>query len=308
MCHEDVVLKYQSAVKPRAGLEMQDGLAIAAGSGQIRLKWHRLRRTAGDPEFGVQAMIDGFRLGASMELDLRVRGDGGFAVLHDPTLERETDGLGLVCDLGAQDIARLSYRAMPRPVLVSEDLAGLIPSAHPDALLQFDMKDDLAGIGQRGLDHLAEHFGTGTSPLIFSGADPDLIAAIGARLPCARRGIDPTDRLVDLFKADSVGQVEAALRAEIRGKTEPDTVYLSWELLLHARPLGLDLVALCHAEGVKVDAWTFSPQDRANGLSASEWLDFRALVALQPDQITTDDAIAIAKAWALPAPEVARFV
>lgn len=287
---------------------MQDGLAIMTDKGEVRLKWHRLRQRVSDPEFGATVMAKGFRLGASMELDLRVRADGGFAVLHDDTLERETDGHGLVRDQTAQSLAALSYTADPRPLLLSENLAALMPSAHPSALLQFDMKDDLAAIGARGMDHLAEHFAASGSPLIFSGACLDLIAVIGQRLPNAKRGIDPTDRLVALIETGRLAEVETALIAEIRGKTTPDMVYLSWELLLYARPLGLDLVALCHAEGVRIDAWTFTPHDADKGLSATEWMDFRALVALQPDQITTDGAIVMATAWAARMPTAADFV
>lgn len=86
------------------------------------------------------------------------------------------------------------------------------------------------------------------------------------------------------------------LTAELRGATAPDTCYLSWELVLEAQARGLDLVALCHAEGVKVDAWTFTIADPA-GFSDAEWGQFSALMALGPDQITTDEAIATEAAW-----------
>ena len=84
---------------------------------------------------------------------------------------------------------------------------------------------------------------------------------------------------------------------ELHGPTQPDTVYLAWELLLRAHRAGLDLVALCQAEGMRVDAWTFTPADPAAGLSATESQDFADLMALQPDQITTDDAMALEKHW-----------
>ena len=58
------------------------GLQISHLGHVIRLKWHRLRRSIADPEFGAAVMADGFRLCASMELDLQVRADGGFVVLH----------------------------------------------------------------------------------------------------------------------------------------------------------------------------------------------------------------------------------
>ena len=60
---------------------MANGTSILLEGRPTRLKWHRLRRSMRDPEFGTAVMTAGFALGASMELDLRVRGDGGFVVL-----------------------------------------------------------------------------------------------------------------------------------------------------------------------------------------------------------------------------------
>ena len=242
-------------------------------------------------------MIEGHRLGASMELDLRVRADGGFVVIHDNTLDRETDGAGPVADRKADELAGMRYRQSQRPLILSEHLAGLLPAAHPSAILQFDMKDDLARIGVRGLDHLTDLFGISANPIIFSGDCLNLIEALADRLPHVPRGIDPTDRLVDMLRSRSLAATEAALTCDLRGGTSPDTCYLNWRLLLKARRRGLDLVALCHSEGVKVDAWTYTPAAPSRGFSKIEWTEFRAIMDLSPDQITTDEAVATEAAW-----------
>jgi glycerophosphoryl diester phosphodiesterase len=264
---------------------------------RTRLKWHRLRRSMSDPEFSAEVMAEGFRIGASMELDLQVRADGGFAVLHDETLERETKGQGRVADLDGAALSVIPYRQQTRPLILTEELADLLPKAHPEALLQFDMKNDLAQIGLRGVAHLADHLADRAGAIIFSGACLDLIQALGQALPGARRGIDPTDRLLDLWRLEGPRVVEAALLAELRGGTDPHMVYLQWEMVLALAVQGLDLVALAQAEGVAVDAWTHRLTQPDMGFTEAEWPAFRALMALGPDQITTDEAVATEAAW-----------
>jgi glycerophosphoryl diester phosphodiesterase len=276
---------------------MTDGIMIAMEGHPTRLKWHRLRRSMADREFGTAVMSAGFALGASMELDLRVRGDGGFVVLHDDTLERETTGAGLVSDWTGDALGAITYRQSGDALVLSEKLAAIMPSAHPEALLQFDMKDDLDAVGSRGIDHLADHFGGIRCPIIFSGGSTELIRALAERLPHIPRGIDPTDRLVAIGLRRGIAAVEAALAAELQDETGPDTCYLNWELVLECQRRGLDLVALCHAEGVRVDAWTYNLSDPAGGFTDAEWGDFRLLMSMRPDQITTDESRATEAAW-----------
>jgi glycerophosphoryl diester phosphodiesterase len=279
------------------GSVMAKGISILSEGRQTRLKWHRLRRSMTDPPFGTEAMAAGFALGASMELDLRVRGDGGFVVLHDETLDRETTGAGRVADLAGAVLASMTYRQSGSTLVLSEGLAAMLPSADPGGLLQFDMKDDLDAVGPRGIDHLADHFGSVQSPIIFSGGSTALIRALAERLPHIPRGVDPTDRLVDIGTRQGLAVAEAALVAELRDGTEPDTCYLNWELVLECHRRGLDLVALCHAEGVKVDAWTYNLSDPQAGFTDTEWDEFRLLMSLRPDQITTDEPCATEAAW-----------
>jgi glycerophosphoryl diester phosphodiesterase len=276
---------------------MVGGLSVTHRGQRTLLKWHRLRRSRSDPEFGAAVMAEGFRIGASMELDLRVRADGGFVVIHDENLARETTGNGAANAHTAAGLAGVIYRQSQCPVILSEHLAGMMPLAHPNALLQFDMKDDLATVGPRGIDHLIDLFGQTCSPIIFSGGCADLIRTLAQRLPHLPRGIDPTDRLVEIAMVQGLAATEATLVSELRAGTDPDTCYLAWELLLEAAGQGLDMVALCHAEGVKVDAWTYTLADPLAGFSSREWTQVQALMDLCPDQLTTDEAVATEAAW-----------
>lgn len=281
--------------------ETPQGLSILSHGTVTRLKWHRMRRSMADPVFSLSSLRAGLALGASLELDLRVRADGGFAVVHDATLDRETTGTGPVATLTLADLATIAYddggTESARPLVTSEDLSTALKTADPGALLQLDMKDDLEAIGEKGIDHLAGLFGVAPVPIIVSGGDPDLIAAIGRRVPALLRGVDPTDRLVAAFRSEGHDAVTRTLAAELAGPTDPDTVYLAWELVLAARAEGLDLIGQVHAAGRKVDAWTFTLAAPDEGFSEQEWTAFSALLALGPDQITTDEPIATERAY-----------
>lgn len=278
-------------------LQDAQGLEISFAGHRTRLKWHRLRRRFSDPLFSADVMAEGFSAGASMELDLRVRADGGFVVLHDEVLEGETDGHGPIAGKDRADLQDIRMQEGRRPLVFSEDLSAMLQSAHPDALLQFDMKDDYEAIGEKGVEHLSAYFRNLSASVIVSGSSLELIVAVREKLPYLRRGIDPTDKLAEIYQAQGLMAVERELVADLRGPTEPDTIYLHWQLILDAAGKGLDLIALCHSERKLVDAWTFTLDDPDNGFSETEWSDFSALMALKPDQVTTDEALAMERAW-----------
>ena len=273
------------------------GLQIVFEGHATLLKWHRLRRRMADPLFSAEVMAEGFKAGASMELDLRVRADGGFVVLHDEELEGETTGHGLIAEKSLAELRGLRMKDGDRPLLYSEDLAAMLQSAHPDALLQFDMKDDYEAIGQKGIAHLAEHLQRISASVIVSAGSLELILAVKEKLPHLRRGIDPTDKLGNIYRAEGWKAVERELLADLRGPTEPETIYLYWPMLRDAAKAGFDMIALCHSEGKQVDAWTFTLKDPDGGFSDAEWANFSALMTLRPDQVTTDEAPAIERAW-----------
>jgi glycerophosphoryl diester phosphodiesterase len=229
-----------------------------------------------------------------MEIDLQVRADGGFAVLHDDDLSGETTGHGPVAQATAQDLGGLRLLRLGRAPMTSEELAGMLGQAHPAAVLQFDMKNGLAEVGPAGIAHLATHVADKAAGLIVSGASEPLIAALAQAIPGLRKGYDPTDELIAL---EAAAAVERRLLACLPHPVKPDMVYLQWEFLLWMAGKGLDMVALAQAEGVAVDAWTHAMADPGAGFSGAEWDRFAALLALGPDQITTDAPLATEQAF-----------
>lgn len=282
------------------------GLSILHDNRRVMLKWHRLRRRRADPLFGAGNLALGLQLGASMEVDLRVTADGDFAVLHDDVLDDETDGIGPVAIHKRPALAGLHYddAGVPgvarhgRRLLFLDDLIALLRDAQPQALLQLDIKDDLATIGAKGLGRLADALQGDGLPVIVSGDCNDLILALGQRLPNVARGLEPSFRLMDLFARGDVKGAEALLRAELAGSVQPRMVYLHWTMVLDALDAGLDLVAICRGQGRQVDAWTFTPANPAEGFTETEWHAFSRLLELGVDQITTDEAVATEAAYA----------
>jgi len=312
------------------------GTSIIHDGRPVALKWHRLRRKRADPLFGADVLADGLRLGASMEIDLRVTADGDFVVLHDEVLDEETNGRGPVVGQTRAALAGLSYNdaGVPggphesRPLAFLDQLAALLGDAHRDAVLQLDVKDEFEAVGQRGIDrfvstleslasgrpspgpspYLSPQAGRGVAdvaphalgksqlPLIVSGDSSELILAIKARLPQIAHGIEPSFRLMELFHKGDARGAVALLSAELAEQPRPQTVYLNWQLVLGALEKDIDLVAICRDAGKKVDAWTFTLADPA-GFSDQEWRDFSRLLALGVDQITTDEAVATERAY-----------
>ena len=267
---------------------------------RVALKWHRLRTCGTDPVFGVDMLHRGLELGASMEIDLRVTADGDFVVLHDETVDRETSGSGKVAAMARDQLALLSYddqEACGRKLLFVEELPALLSAVHGDALLQFDMKDDFAAIGDRGLATLSRYFGGSGTRLVASGECARLISCFRECLPEFGRGIDPSERLADCLCGSRGHDPGRLLASEIRGPTEPGFVYLAWQLILAADQRGLDLVGVCHDHGIKVDAWTFNLADPQHGFSDKEWSHLLRLLELGVDQITTDEATATEDAY-----------
>lgn len=234
-----------------------------------------------------------------MEVDLRITREGGFAVLHDGTLDRETDGTGPVRERMSEEIRALHYwgAGAPRPVLLAGDLAQQLGPGHPEARLQLDMKDEFSAVRQSGVERLATFFEGCESKLVVSGDSTELTLAISERLPGIMRGLEPSFRLLDLYRAGRKSELAGQLVTELKGPIRPHIVYLWWELILPAKADGIDLIGICHDHGALVDAWTFNPADPEAGFSDEEWERFSTLLELGADQITTDEAIATERAY-----------
>jgi len=265
-------------------------IAIVASDGhRTLLKWHRARRKGSDPAFTGRRILEGMQAGASVEVDLVGHSDGGFAVLHDLTLDRMTTGTGPVRDATAAELRGLHLRAnngtpLPEKVMLLEDLAVLLAGRclHPEALLQLDFKEDAASLTPRSVETFAQALSGIASHFVLSSGDAEAVSLLTAATPGLRIGYDPCHmgaiaRLKDSrdyagFTADALAAVPGA-----------EWIYLDHELVLFAADDGADLIAPFQAAGRRVDCYTIRRADAA-GVDRA-----RRLLALRADQITTDD-------------------
>ena len=260
------------------------------------LKWHRARRHGSDPVFTGRRILEGMAAGASVEVDLVVHGDDGFAVLHNLMLEAETTGLGLVRTTPAAALRTLFLRDNAgRPtadrVMLLEDLAALIArdGALPEALLQLDFKEDAAALTPRAVATFARALAASPRRFILSSGDAEAVHRLAAGVPDLRVGYDPChEGAIARLKATRAypGFVADALAAA----PDAELIYLDHSLVLLADDDGFDLVAAFQAAGRRVDAYTI-PRADAAGLAAA-----RRLLDLRVDQITTDDPEALGAA------------
>ena len=85
------------------------------------------------PENSLASLKEAVRLGAHMiEFDLRESGDGEILVFHDKTLERMTDGTGLVRDFKVDELKKFRLRC-PRTGALTEERIPTLREAQPSA-------------------------------------------------------------------------------------------------------------------------------------------------------------------------------
>ncbi|MFN4010573.1 MAG: glycerophosphodiester phosphodiesterase [Pannonibacter sp.] len=286
---------------------LDTGISLAAARAAVALdrdghrtwlKWHRGRIQPLDAEFGPARISLGMRLGASVEIDLTAHAGGGFAVLHDETLERSTTGSGRVRDTQPDALRQLFLRdgtgaATDQHVMLLSDLAALVAgeTAHPDAVLQLDMKDTSATITPADIDAFVRDVAPVARHMLLSGGDPVAIAALSEAIPDLGIGHDPCHDAVmlDLLRGgDDRRFVADALTASPRATM----IYLDHRLVLAAADRGENLAARFQDAGRKVDAYTI----REIGPETRPLVE--QLLALGVDQITTDDALGLSAAFA----------
>jgi glycerophosphoryl diester phosphodiesterase len=274
---------------------MADGIAIVRGGHRTLLKWHRARKQAGDLPFTGERIIEGLRLGASVEVDLVKHADGGFAVLHDFSLDRDTTGTGPVAAAPAATLRQLVLRdGEGRPtshqVMLLEDLCALLAdntAFAPDGIVQLDLKEEADGaIGPREIEGFSRAVGPVAAHFILSGGSAENVERLAVAVPGLAAGFDPCSKeaMAELertrdFSAFVAGAVVAAPRAKM--------IYLEYRLVLAAADAGFDLIGAFHAAERRIDAYTLKVADEtARGIA-------ERLLSLRVDQITTDDPVGL---------------
>lgn len=268
---------------------MTDPIFIARDGHKTWLKWHRGRRRAGDPAFTGRRILEGMALGASVEVDLVVHADRGYAVLHDLSVERETTGSGKVAELTAAQLRSFYLRdedgkPLDQPVMLLEDLATLLTKsgAHPDALLQLDYKEDAKVLDERAIRTFKESVGPVAQHMILSSGDAEAVRLLSEGVEGIRIGYDPChdgalERLA--VSRDYAGFVADAIAVSPKAKM----IYLAYPLVLEADRQGFDLIDAFHRHGRRVDSYTIK------AANADSRVAVERLLALKVDQITTDD-------------------
>ncbi|MEU6852451.1 glycerophosphodiester phosphodiesterase family protein [Actinacidiphila alni] len=174
-----------------------------------------------------------------IELDLHLSKDGALIVMHDPSVDRTTDGSGLIRDLTLDEIRGLDAGLGER-VPVFEDVLEAV--GRP---VQAEIKDVAAA---RVLAEALRTHGATDRVSVLSFHD-EALAEIHALLPDVRT----------VLVASDLGP-EIVTRAQAVGAR-----LVSLEL----RQLNLDVVERCQAAGIAVMAWAVN--------SAQDWALARAL-------------------------------
>jgi glycerophosphoryl diester phosphodiesterase len=268
---------------------MGDALSVTRDGRRTWLKWHRARRRAGDPAFTGRRIVEGMRAGASVEVDLVVHADGGFAVLHDLHLDGATTGRGEVRRTPAATLRGLRLRdeagePTSEPVMLLEDLADLVAreGAHPDARLQLDYKEDAGALDARALATFRRALAPVARHVILSSGDAEAVRLLAEGVEGLRIGHDPCHGGA-MERLDASRDFEGFVEEAVAASPRAEMIYLDARLVLGALDAGADLVAAFQAKGRRVDAYTIRRAD-AEGVALG-----RRLLALRVDQITTDD-------------------
>jgi glycerophosphoryl diester phosphodiesterase len=264
-------------------------VAVNGPFGRVRLKWHKLRTRLEEAPFKRSNLALGWRMGASMEVDILATADGGFAVLHDPTLGPSTTGRGRVSQMPLASLRGLLHRdrdGMPdpdAPVLSLAELAAplrTLPRA-PSANLQLDLKilegHDLPEAAVA--DAAGALAGLGEAVVIGSH-HLDAARHLAAVIPGARLGYDPM--LAASRHPMLARDPERLLRHMERRRDGVSLAYLGFETVVAAERKAFPLVARLLDLGIETDAWTVNP---GRGLTDDI---LRTLVEAKVRQITSD--------------------
>lgn len=187
-----------------------------------------------------------------VELDVRVSADGVPVVMHDPTVDRTTDGTGAVCDLTAAEISRLDAGRDGTPAAVPT-LAEVLDLASGRAAVALEIKNIP---GEPGYDSRREAAVQAAhaelarvafrGAVLFISFNPASIGASRALAPEVPTGF-LTTALVDPREALAFA-VSAGHELVLPGTRALE-------------PVGEPFVEEAHAAGLRVGTWTADEPD-----------------------------------------------
>lgn len=286
---------------------------LTHGGRLVALKYHRLQSGRGlHPPNSLSALEEVLEGGALViEFDVRLLGDGTWVLHHDPTLERETSGVGPLRAVDRDRFKGLRLRGSEEPPALLEEAVVRLARVDRSLKVQVDLKEELPLEPERAralLEALAPLRANPYLRLVVGGLadwnlrallrlDPSLPvgldfafhldAPVGPwpRLPLR---VNPYGYLDDhplgfLPQLEAKAYLEDRLELLLRLVSNPQEVYLRKEFLVQALGDGFNPVAFVHERlGVVVDVWTLNPWEP--GFPAY----LEAALEAGADQITTD--------------------
>lgn len=197
------------------------------------------------PENTLASFEEAIRLGAQIvEFDVRLSRDGVPVVIHDPAVDRTTDGRGFVHELTAPDIASLLVDGTARVPTLDEVLDALSGRAGAAIEIKNIPGEPAFDPAREGIVE-AVHSGLGRvgfeGPVLVISFNPASIAASKSIAPGIPSGFLTTD-LVDPREAlaFAVGQGHDMVLPGTRASI----------------PAGASFVEEVHAAGVRAGTWT----------------------------------------------------
>jgi glycerophosphoryl diester phosphodiesterase len=271
-------------------------ISVDGPHGPIRLKWHKLRTRFAEAPFKRSNLALGWRLGASLEVDILVCADGRFVVAHDATLGPSTTGRGRVAATPAPAVVGLFHRDRAgaadtdAPVLPLADLVAPLRSLDraPGTNLQLDLKlPEGRALQEASIADAAAAVAGLEHAVIIGSHYLEEARRLAAAMPGARLGYDPM--LAASRNPDLARDPERLFRHIERRRQGLSLAYLRFDVVVASAGRGFPLVGRLLDLGIETDAWTINP-----GLALTKPV-LRALVEAGVRQITTDAPDEIAR-------------
>ena len=215
------------------------------------------------PENTLTGFRHALRQGISaFEFDVHLSADDRLVVIHDPTVDRTTNGSGAVADMTVAELARLDARSIfpdwPEPASVptlTEVLDTIGAADDMEIEIKTDRPERLQRVAELVLDAIRRYDIAGRAAV--TSFDPVALEAVARLAPKQRRGF--------IARFETRDDVDTALRL---GATQ---------CAIPLKTGSVERVREAHDAGLQVTGWQGNARD-----------DIRTLLAWGVDAITSD--------------------
>ncbi len=219
------------------------------------------------PENTLEAFRPAAESGAGgLELDTHMTSDGHMVVIHDDSVERTTDGAGLVCEMTLREVQSLDagYRFTPdggetypyRSRGVRAPELGEVLRGFPDHKVNIDIKEDQPGVEAALLKTIVEAGAEGR--VLVVSEIPDVLKRF-RKLSGGAISTGASRREIEVFYLFSERRLEGFLSPPYDALQVP-AGYAGRELVTPR------FVEAAHGRGVRVDVWTIDDPEEMRRL------------------------------------------